>query len=111
MTMCLVLNVARAGFYAWLHNPVSARDKDNQRLLKLIRDSYSLSGGVYGYRRVHGDLTEIGETCGKNRDLDRADIFDYIEVLYNRARRHSHLGGVNPEAFEQASSWGQSIYH
>ena len=65
--MCRVLNVARAGFYAWLHNPVSARDKDNQRLLALIRDSYSLSGGVYGYRRVHGDLNEIGETCGKNR--------------------------------------------
>nr|WP_218132992.1 IS3 family transposase [Enterobacter cloacae] len=67
MTMCRVLNVARAGFYAWLHNPISARDKDNQRLLMLIRDSYSLSGGVYGYRRVHGDLNEIGETCGKNR--------------------------------------------
>ncbi|WP_156036599.1 IS3 family transposase [Kosakonia radicincitans] len=269
MTMCRVLNVARAGFYAWLHNPVPARDKDNQRLLILIRDSCSLSGGVYGYRRVHGDLNEIGETCGKNRvgrimqlnrikavrgykaprriagrpsvvapnrvqrqftvvranqvwvtdityirtwqgwlylavvidlfarnvvgwsmkptlsrelapdalmmavwrrkpdgevivhsdqgsqygsddwqrfcrannltpgmsrrgncldnavaesffsslkkerirkriyktrDLARADIFDYIEVFYNRARRHSHLGGVSPEAFEQAQS-------
>ncbi|MFM5509588.1 IS3 family transposase [Aeromonas rivipollensis] len=67
MTMCRVLNVARAGFYAWLHHPVCARDKDNQRLLMLIRDSYALSGGVYGYRRVHGDLNEIGETCGKNR--------------------------------------------
>ena len=65
--MCRVLNVARVGFCACLHNPVSARDKDNQRLLALIRVSYSLSGGVYGYRRVHGDLSEIGETCGKNR--------------------------------------------
>ncbi len=63
--MCRVLNVARAGFYAWLRNPVSARDKDNQRLLILIRDSYSLSGGVYGYRRVHGDLNEIGKPAVK----------------------------------------------
>jgi putative transposase len=39
----------------------------------------------------------------KTRDLARADIFDYIEVFYNRQRRHSHLGGVSPEAFEQAS--------
>lgn len=54
--MCWVLNVARVEFYVWLHNRVSARDKDNQRLLTLIRDSYSLSGGVYGYQRVHGDL-------------------------------------------------------
>ncbi|GAB7270755.1 hypothetical protein DZS_21490 [Dickeya ananatis] len=67
MTMCRVLNAARAGFYAWLHNPVCARDKASQRLLVLIRDSYALSGGVYGYRRVHGDLNEIGETYGKNR--------------------------------------------
>jgi putative transposase len=39
----------------------------------------------------------------KTRELARADIFDYIEVFYNRSRRHSHLGGVSPEAFEAAS--------
>lgn len=39
----------------------------------------------------------------KTRDLARADVFDYIEVFYNRKRRHGHLGGVSPEAFEQAS--------
>ena len=39
----------------------------------------------------------------KTRELARADIFDYIEVFYNRARRHSHLGQVRPEAFERAS--------
>ena len=39
----------------------------------------------------------------KTRDLAREDVFDYIEVFYNRKRRHSHLGGVSPEAFERAS--------
>lgn len=39
----------------------------------------------------------------KTRDLARADVFDYIESFYNRTRRHSHLGGVSPEAFERAS--------
>ncbi|MDB5616270.1 IS3 family transposase, partial [Tardiphaga sp.] len=29
---------------------------------------------------------------------------DYIEVFYNRTRRHSHLGGVSPEAFESAAT-------
>lgn len=38
----------------------------------------------------------------KTRDLALADIFDYIEVFYNRNRRHSHLGGLSPEAFETA---------
>ncbi|MFP9468507.1 IS3 family transposase [Pectobacterium brasiliense] len=67
VAMCRVLKVARAGFYVWLHRPVSAGEKDNQRLLELIRDAYALSGGVYGYRRVHGDLREIGEVCSRNR--------------------------------------------
>jgi putative transposase len=39
----------------------------------------------------------------KTRDMARADVFDYIESFYNRNRRHSHLGGVSPEAFESAS--------
>src|SRR5210317_150353 len=39
----------------------------------------------------------------KTRDLARADVFDYIEIFYNRTRRHSHLGGVSPEVFESAS--------
>ena len=38
----------------------------------------------------------------KTRDMARADVFDYIEVFYNRSRRHSHLGDISPEAFERA---------
>jgi putative transposase len=33
----------------------------------------------------------------------RAEIFDYIEVFYNRTRRHSHLGQVSPAAYEGGS--------
>jgi len=38
----------------------------------------------------------------KNRELAIADVADYIEAFYNRARRHSHLGGISPEQFEAA---------
>ncbi len=34
------------------------------------------------------------------RDILRADIFDYIEVFYNRRRRHSYLDHMSPEQFE-----------
>lgn len=30
------------------------------------------------------------------RDAARADIFEYLEVFYNRVRRHSSLGGISP---------------
>jgi len=67
--MCRVLQIAKAGFYFWLHQPLSDRDLENLRLLKLIRTSYDASGGVYGYRRICLDLKELGEGVGKNRVL------------------------------------------
>ena len=42
----------------------------------------------------------------RTRDLAKADIFEYIEMFYNRTRSHSHLGGVSPEAFETVSTRG-----
>src|SRR5690606_33827802 len=66
--MCRALKVARAGFYQWLHKPMSDRAAEGQRLLTVIRNSYAASGGVYGARRVFGDVREAGETCGKHKD-------------------------------------------
>jgi len=45
--------------------------------------------------RVHGSRYET-------RDEARADLFDYVEVFYNRRRRHSALGGQNPAAIYAA---------
>ena len=33
----------------------------------------------------------------------RTSIFEYIEVFYNRTRRHSALGYLSPENFVQTS--------
>ena len=53
----------------------------------------------------------VRKQISRTRDQARADIFDYIEMFYNRSRRHSHLGYVSPEVFEQASkcSGGVSV--
>ena len=39
----------------------------------------------------------------KTRVLARADVFDYIEVFYNRTSCHSHLACLSIEVFECAS--------
>jgi len=36
------------------------------------------------------------------REQARASIFEYLEVFYNRVRRHSSLGFVSPAEFERA---------
>ena len=41
--------------------------------------------------------THVAET----REEARRDLFDYIEVFYNRRRRHSHIGRISPAEFER----------
>ena len=40
----------------------------------------------------------------RTRDEARTDLFDYIEVFYNRKRRHDYLGNISPADFEGRST-------
>lgn len=42
----------------------------------------------------------------RNRDQARADVFDYIERLYNPRRRHSNIRYLSPMQFERLASLG-----
>jgi len=66
-TLCRLLEASSSGYYEWCFRPLSDRAIEDQRLLPLIRASHAASHGVYGYRRIHLDLREIGEPCGKHR--------------------------------------------
>ncbi|BCQ68042.1 hypothetical protein PEQA60_20320 [Pseudomonas sp. Eqa60] len=65
--LCLALKVHPSGYYAWLAEPQSVRAKDDQRLVGLIKHFWLESGGVYGCRKIHDDLREVGEDCGRHR--------------------------------------------
>ncbi len=45
----------------------------------------------------------IRRRINRSREEARTDAFDYIEVFYNRVRRHSHLGQMSSYDFEQAA--------
>jgi putative transposase len=66
-SMCRVLGVHPSGYYAWCQTPLSSRARDDRRLTGLVKQYWLESGGVYGYRKVHDDLREQGEPCGKHR--------------------------------------------
>ena len=52
----------------------------------------------------HSLKTELVHHCDyQTRDEARRDIFEYIEVFYNRQRRHSTLGYLSPVQFELAA--------
>jgi len=47
----------------------------------------------------------------RTRDEARADVFDYIEVFYNRKRRHGYLGNMSPADFEKRSAGSFETVH
>jgi putative transposase len=65
--MCRVMNVHHSGYYAWRTSPTSARQREDVRLLGLIKQFWLESGGVYGYRKITDDMRDMGERCGKHR--------------------------------------------
>jgi len=65
--LCRTMRVNRSGYYAWIKEPKSPRQREDDRLTGLIKQSWLESGCLYGYRKVHADLRYLGETCGHNR--------------------------------------------
>jgi putative transposase len=55
-TMCRVLGVSRAGFYAWLGRAPSVRALEDERLTSRIREIHQENRGVYGSPRIHAEL-------------------------------------------------------
>lgn len=47
--MCKLMTVHPSSYYSWQCDPVSARGKDDQRLLGLLKHAWRESGCVYGY--------------------------------------------------------------
>ena len=46
--------------------------------------------------------SEIGVSHYPSRQVARASAFEFIELFYNRVRRHSSLGYLSPSEYEQA---------
>ena len=82
--MCRVLQVSRAGYYAWRKRAPSAHWLKDQRLLVKIRASHAASHGNYGSPRVVHDVRAAGERCSVNR------VARLMRANSIRARRKRH---------------------
>ena len=66
-TMCRVLEVSRAGYYAWRARPLCDRVKDDQVLAAKIREIQKQVRSSYGSPRTHQELKALGIKCGRHR--------------------------------------------
>ena len=123
--MCAALKATRQGYYAWKSRPSSAhalRDEELAVAVSQVRDEVR---GIYGApktfmrpralgvrtsrKRVARIMRERGRrgvthACAyATREEAALDLFEYDEVVYNRARIHSVLGCLSPAEFEEAN--------
>ena len=76
--------------YGWVKNPLSDRAVEDARQTVLIKDAWKESGKVYGYRKLHDDLIEMGE-----------------HVSQNRVARLAHLAGIQAQiGYEKPGKYG-----
>ena len=74
-----------------------------------ILPSMSRRGNCYDNAAVESFFSslkkeKIRKKIYKTRDEARREIFEYIEIFYNRKRRHRHIGNVSPVDFESKIS-------
>ena len=65
--MCRLLEVSRSGYYDWCSRAESTRSRRNRELTLMIRQLHLESNGVYGARKIHRELVQSGEPCGRHR--------------------------------------------
>ena len=109
LRMALSRRNPQAGLLHHSDRGVQYASADYQTLLKArgIECSMSRTGNCYDNAVMEsfwGTLkTElVYHENYATREKARVSIFEYLEIFYNRVRRHSSLGYVSPEAFEAA---------
>jgi putative transposase len=61
------MQVSRSGYYAWRKRGKSLRQKENERLIPIVRAAHKKSRGTYGARRISEEIEAHDGKCGRVR--------------------------------------------
>lgn len=96
---------------ALMHHSDRGSQYMSESFQRLLRDlgitcSMSRSGNVWDNSAMESFFSSLKtertvRKVYRSRDEARADVFDYIESFYDRTRRHSTLGCLSPEQYEE----------
>lgn len=65
--MCQSLKISRSGYYGWRQQRQSRRARENEELVRAIKEAHRKSRECYGSPRITEELQESGYRCSKNR--------------------------------------------
>ena len=105
--MCRVLEVSKAGYYAWRKRVPSQRARSDLRLKLEIRSVHRKSRRTYGSPRVHNELRDQGLRCGRKR-VERLMREDGLRAKRKRCFRattnSNHVHDIAPNLLKRRFS-------
>lgn len=118
--LCALLQVSRAGYYAWRSRPLSKRAREDMLLLTHIKAEFTASHYSYGRPRMVAELQEKDFNVSHIR-VGRLMRDNGIKAVHTRKKRH-HRKGIVPSlgfaanileqdfnAFAPNQKWGVDI--
>lgn len=116
LTMALWRRKTVKGLVAHSDRGTQYASGDYQRLLAKngIQCSMSRKGNCYDNAVAESFFATLKKELldtdiPANRASVKTDIFEYIEVFYNRIRRHSTLGYLSPMDYERQTGWANAV--
>lgn len=97
--MCRCLKVSPSGYYDWRERPLSARERDNRRLVKQIYTLHEASDGVMGSPSIWEELRYSGESCSLNR-VARLMSEQNLKGIPQRRRWSKKSSGIRPDGVQ-----------
>lgn len=102
--MCIVLEIKRSSYYAWIKRPDAKRKEDDSVLIEEIKRVHKGSDGTYGARRVKAQLKKDGIVCEKNRIsrlMNENNISSKLKRKYKATTYSNHNLNVAPNLLKQ----------
>jgi len=75
-----------------LRETLSPRALEDQRQTVLLKQGWDESGEVYGYRKLHDDLRDVGEDISLNRAWRLARLADISDQICYKKKPGSYGG-------------------
>ena len=103
-TMCRVLAVSRAGYYAWRARPLCDRVKTDRVLTAKMQEIHAQVDQRYGSPRVRQELQALGLPCGKHRAarlMRAAGLRAKSTPRYRVTTQSAHAAPVAPNALDR----------
>jgi putative transposase len=105
---CETLDVSRSGYYRFQNAQPSARQQADDRLGKLVKETFWLHRRRYGARRIAHDLAARGEGCGRQRTRKIMEQMGLVAIqprsFKPRTTESRHTLGYNDNLLLTAAS-------